>query len=455
MGSMTQNQTENAEKSRTQQAYDAWHEGLRIDGRKFVLAGLLALAVAFGGGGIWAATAPLSGAALAPGVVVATGQNKIVQHLEGGIIEEIMVNEGQQVERGEILLRLSRATAQANVQRLKKQLNIHRAMQARFRAEQAGKTEITFPEALLQQASDADVADIIETQKSEFTARREELSAEIAVLETRTEAYREEISGLEAQRTSQHQQLALIREELEATKNLLDKGLVPKSKHLALQRKTAELTGNLGQLTSRIARTKQTIAETQQQIIHLKKEKLEGAAAQLRDIQTKLLDVEQRLHAADDEIRRVEVRAPIKGVVVKLHHNTRGGVVSPGDPIMELLPISATLLVEARVRPEDIDVVSIGRPVKLRFTSLRQRITPTLPGEVAYVSADILTDEATKKSYYAARIRIDADLSEALGKARISPGMPVEVYVETGKRTALDYMLDPITDSFARSFLEE
>ena len=452
---MPSEQAKNAEVSRTQSAFTGWHRGISISGRKFAVFGLLAAGLAFGGGGMWAATAPLAGAALAPGVVVATGQNRVVQHLEGGIIEMIMVNEGQLVERGEILLRLSRAAAEANVQRLRKQFNIYSAMRARFRAEQAGEADITFPDALLKQSTDAEIADIMETQKSEFAARREELLAETAVLETRTEAYREEISGLEAQRTAQRQQLTLIQEELEATKNLLDKGLAPKTKHLALQRKSAELIGNMGQLTARIARTKQTIAETQQQIIHLKKEKLEGAVAQLRDIQTKLLDVEQRMHAADDEIRRVEVRAPIKGVVVKLHHNTRGGVVSPGDPIVELLPIGASLQVEAQVRPEDIDVVSVGRPAKLRFTSLRQRITPTLPGKVEYISADRLTDEVTKRSYYAARIGIDADLSKALGNVRISPGMPVEVYVETGKRTALEYMLGPITDSFARSFLEE
>lgn len=441
--------------SRTETAFAAWHASLSTGTVKFSVIGILVLLASFGGVGVWAATAPLSGAALASGVVIATGQNKVVQHLEGGIIDDILVKEGEHVEMGQILVRLSRAAAESNLQRLKRQVNINSALQARYRAEQAGAEKITFPKALLDKMSDPEVADIIATQKSEIAARREELQSEISVFERRRDAYGEEIIGSEAQRASQIEQSALIKEEMEATKTLLDKGLVPKSKYLALQRKASELQGNQGQLTSRIARAKQTIAEIEQEIIQLKRQRRSTVLAELRDVQNKLHDAEQQLRAADEVIRRVEIRAPVKSVVVKMHHNTRGGVIAPGEAILELLPVQASLLIEARVRPEDIDVVSAGRPAKLRFTSLRQRVTPTLPGEVEYVSADRLTDPTTNTSYYAARVRINGELPEELGDVVITPGMPVEVYVQTRERTALQYFLGPITDTMSRSFLED
>jgi len=452
---MTKKTADTSGLSRTEAAFATWHTSLSTGSAKLSLFGLLVLIVGFGGVGVWAANAPLSGAALASGVVIATGQNKVVQHLEGGIIEDILVKEGQHVEQGQILLRLSRSAAQSNLQRLKRQVNISRALQARYRAEQEGAEKVTFPKQLLDLVSDPEVADIIATQKSEFAARRDELQSEIVIFERRRDAYAEEIIGTESQRASQKVQLKLIEEEMAATKQLLDQGLAPKSKYLALQRKLAELSGNLGQLTARIARAKQTIAETDQEIVQLKKETRRTLISELRDVQTTLHDAEQQLRAADEVIKRVEIRAPVKSVVVKMHHNTHGGVVAPGEAILELLPVQASLLIEARVRPEDIDVVSAGRPAKLRFTSLRQRVTPTLPGEVEYVSADRLTDAATNTSYYAARVRISGELPKELGAVAITPGMPVEVYVQTRERTALQYFLGPISDTMARSFLED
>lgn len=444
-----------APRSRTETQFEAWHAMLPTDTRKLSLFGLLALLFAFGGGGLWAATAPLAGAALATGVVIATGQNKVVQHLEGGIIEEILVQEGEKVDKGQILIRLSRSSAAANLQRYRGQYDLLRALRARYRAELNGDVEISFPEDLIKKIANPEIAEIIETQKSEFGALRDELESEIAVFEARQAAVEEEIAGLEAQRISQSQQLALIEEELEATKTLLDQGLAQKSKYLALQRKLAELSGNQGQVAARIARAKQTIAETDQEIIKLRKERRRTSITELRDVQGRLADVEQQMNAAEEIVRRIEVRAPVDGVVIKMHHNTQGGVVAPGEAILELLPADASLLVEARVRPEDIDAVHAGRPAKLRFTSLRRRTTPTLPGEVTYVSADRLTDAATNASYYTARIRIDSDLPAELAAVEITPGMPVEVYVETRSRTALQYFIGPITDTFARAFLEE
>lgn len=452
---MSQKASGLVEQSRTETAFNAWHASVAKGSSRLSIVGILVLIVAFGGGGLWAATAPLAGAALATGTVVATGQNQTIQHLEGGIIDEILVKEGQKVKMGQILIRLSRSTATANLRRYKSQHDAYRALRARYRAQLNDDAKITFPKDLLDKDSDPEVAEIIETQKSEFSAMREELQSEITIFEKRRAAYDEEIAGLKAQRSSQSDQFELIQEEMEATKTLLDQGLTPKSKYLALQRKSSELTGNQAQLSARIARAKQNIAETEQEIVQLKKERRRTSISELRDVQSRLTDVQQQMQAAEEVVRRIEVRAPINGVVVKMHHNTHGGVVAPGEPILELLPGDATLLIAARVRPEDIDVVHAGRPAKLRFTSLRQRITPTLPGEVTYVSADRFTDKATNTNYYEARVKIASDLPEEFANIEITPGMPVEVYVETRARTALQYFLGPITDSFARSFLEE
>ena len=338
------------EQSHTEAAFDAWHQTVSKSSGRMSLYGLLFLLIAFGGGGLWAATAPLAGAALATGTVIATGQNKTIQHLEGGIIEEILVKEGEKVETGQILLRLSRAAATANLQRYRGQYDAFLALKARYRAQLSDEDEITFPKELTDKASESAVADIIETQRSEFNALRDELESEISIFEKRKAAYDEEIAGLVAQRASQSEQAKLIAEELEATKELLDQGLAPKTKYLALLRKSSELEGNHGQLTARIARAKQTIAETEQEIVQLKKERRRTAISELRDVQTRLSDVEQQMRAAEEVVRRIEVRAPVKGVVVKMHHNTQGGVVAPGEAILELLPGDATLLIEARVR---------------------------------------------------------------------------------------------------------
>ena len=441
--------------SRTRQAVEGWHGALPKSIKRPIVIGGLTLLFAFGGGGYWAATAPLHSAVIAGGTVIATGQNKVIQHLEGGIIDKILVEEGQVVEAGQELVRLDPTAAQANLQRLLNQLWTLRAMEARFRAEREDKDEVEFPQELLSRLDIPLVAEIVAGQRTEFNARREELESELAIFEKRIDALNEEIVGLASQRKSALAQLALIEEEIAGTEELLKQGLAQKTRLLALQRAAASLDGDQGEFAARIARAKQTIAETERQMIHLRKQRLGEAVEQLRRVQSELTDIEEQIKEAVNVVDRIVIRAPVKGVIVKRNVNTPGGVIRPGDELIELLPLEENLLIEARVRPEDIDTVQQGGRASLRLVAYKQRTAPTLDGVVEYVSADRLYDPQMQITYYLARIRVDRDQVSDLEGIELSPGMPVEVFIQTGERTPLDYMLRPIFDSMTRAFKEE
>jgi HlyD family type I secretion membrane fusion protein len=438
--------------SRTTQSFDAWHRGLTPSARSPVFAGILAIAVFLGGGGFWAATAPLDSAAVAPGVVVVAGQNKVIQHLEGGIVEEILVNEGDAVAAGQVLVRMSKTAAEADHHSLLLQHDELRAVEARLLAERDGHAEITFPADLVGRTDDSGIERIIDGQRNEFAARRESLNSEMSIYEAQILALREEISGLEVQRKSTADQLTLIKEELDDSNKLLAKGLMQKPRVLALERNATELSGNQGELTANIAKAQQNILAAQAQISSVKKDWLEKLIGQLRDIQFKIADIGEKLRAASDVSERTEIRSPVAGIVIKLYINTIGGVIKPGDLLLELLPTEAGLLVEARVKPDDIDIVFPGRSAQLRFPALKARTTPTFTGKVEFVSADRLVDRDNQNAYYLARIRMDAKDIHGL---KLYPGMPAEVFIETGERTVIDYLTEPLTDVIAHSWREQ
>lgn len=438
--------------SRTTRAFDTWHQGLKPSARWPVFIGAFAILLGLGGGGYWAATAPLNSAAVAPGVVVAAGQNKVIQHLEGGIVEEILVSEGATVAAGQILIRMSKTAAEAAHRSLLLQHDELRAVEARLLAERDGRDEIDFSSGLMSREGDAEVARIIDGQRNEFAARRESLKSEASIHEARILALREEIGGLEIQRNSMNDQLTLINEELADSNKLLAQGLMQRPRVLALQRTATELSGNQGELTATIAKAQQNILAAQAQISTLKKDWLEKLIAQLRDVQFKIADVGERLRAASDVAMRTEIRSPVAGIVIKLHVNTSGAVVRPGDLLLELLPTGAGLLIEARVNPDDIDIVFPGRMAQLRFPALRTRTTPTIEGQVEFVSADRLVDRETQQAYYLARVRFDAGHVSGL---KLYPGMPAEVFVAAGERTVLEYLMGPISDVIAHSWREQ
>lgn len=417
------------------------------------MVGGLAVALFVGGGGIWATTAPLSGAVIAPGVIVASGENNTVAHLEGGIIDQLLVHEGDVVNQGQVLIRLSLTAAQANLDRLADQYNTLRAMLARLEAERDGLEGVAFPDDLSTNDNPR-IQGMLKGQISEFKARRDSLTSELAIYQKQIESTKEQIVGFKAQKVSVDQQLDLIQTETADVQQLFDKGLAPKSRLLALKRTAAQLIGVQGDIMAKIAEADQRIAETESRILNAHKDWMEKTVTQLRGVEVEAGDFGERVKAARDVADRIEIKAPVRGVVVKLYFNTPGGVIAPGQPVLELLPIDKALQVEARLNPADINTVAPGGKAQLRFPSLRKRVIPTISGEVVYVSADRLIDKATQLPYYTVRVKPAETLPPEFDQIRLLPGMPVEVFVETGERTFLNYLVGPITETFARAFRE-
>lgn len=414
------------------------------------LAGYAAIAAFVAAFGIWAATAPLSGAAIAPGVVAAAGANIAIQHLEGGIVRTVSAREGDRVAAGQSLLTLDPTRATADLNRLARQLVAHEARAARLLAERGGASAMAAPPA----AADAETLAAWEDQKTEFEARLARFNAEREILNQRVAALEEAVVGLEAQRQAATDQLALVREEIARKKELLDKGLTNRSEYTNLLSAQAELIGQAGSLQSQIASSANQITESRSQIERAITARVEQAGSDLNDVRVRMADIEEQMRAARDVLDRTNVRAPTAGIVVRTLYKAPGAVVRAGEPVVELLPTTEDLLIEARVRPQDIDSVRIGQEARLNFSALNARITPQAPGEVIYLSADRLIDPATQEAYYTARIRIAEDLPPEIRKDRIYPGMPVETFISTGERTFLEYLVQPIRDSFNRAFRE-
>lgn len=431
-----------------------WHDGVSKSIRLPVIVGGVVFVLGICGFGAWAGMAPIDSAVIASGKFIATGQNKIIQHLEGGIVDEILVKEGDSVTRGQPLVRLDDTATKAQLRRLELRRYRFLAMQSRLIAERHGYDKIALPEALGKEPPDPEVAAMVERQRTEFDARRDELKSETEILQRRIAAIREEITGIGAQRHASSTQLTMINQEIVGQEKLFEKGLARLTSLLALRRSKAKLEGERGELIAKIARSKERITETESQIVHLRSKQVEEVVAELRKVETDLDDVEEQIKAARDVLDRLQVKAPVRGIVVKLAHHTRGGIVGPGQEILELLPVEEKLLVEAFIRPIDIDVVQKDDIAELRMTALDQRTTPTIPGRVSYVSADTVEGKRPEEIFYISRIVIDETEAEKIADFNPAPGMPVEVYIKTGEQTFLEYLARPILDSLSRAFRE-
>ncbi|WP_421854317.1 HlyD family type I secretion periplasmic adaptor subunit [Oricola sp.] len=421
------------------------------------ITGFLVLIVAVFGFGAWAGTAPIDGAVVAPGTFVATGQNKHVQHLEGGVIDEILVREGDVVEPGQTMIRLDETAPKAQLRRLVLRLFGLKAMEARLHAAAELKEEIAFADDLTATTTDPDIHEIIGVQRVTFQTRRDTLTSQIEVHQRGIAALRERINGYQAQFNAIGDQLEYVAEEMEAKNELLRKGHLKKPEILALQRAQAKLEGEAGRLRAEIGDAKEQIARTERLIAHEKKVYVQEAVDQLQGVEGELQDVRQRIRSAQNVLDRVDIIAPVKGVVVALRYHTSGGVIEPGKDILELLPIGDELIIEAEVRPQDIENVKKGQEAVVRLSALSQRVTPMIPGEVIYVSADTLADERrgalSREDVYVARIRLDSAMAGELN-FHPTPGMPTEVYIRTGERTFLTYLLQPVVNSMSRAFRE-
>lgn len=411
------------------------------------------LVVGFLAGG-WAAFVPLAGAVVVPGNLVVQSNVKTVQHPTGGVVAEIAVQNGQRVSRGDLLVRLDATQAQASLQVISKQLDEARARIARLVAERDGLAQIAVPGELADRAGEDVIKALLTSEQSLFTARGNARRSQIDVFQSRISQLGEQIAGLDAQVEAKTKQLDLIAGELSGVQELYDKHLVPLARLTALQRESARIEGERGQLTSSIAETRSRIGEAQLQILKLEHDFRSDVVKELGENQGKEAELVERSTAARDVLDRIEVRAPTSGVIQQLSVHSIGGVVRAGDTIMEIVPDLDDLQIEARLPPNDIDQVRMGQSAFVRFSAFNQRVTPQVSGTVSYVSPDTSHDQQTNTPYFTVRVSLPEDERRRLAGLQLVPGMPAEVFMQTGSRTMMSYLLKPIADQMRRAFVE-
>jgi HlyD family secretion protein len=430
-------------------------DALRASTRGPVLAGIVVTALlitAFGG---WASTAPLAAGAVAPGVISPDGSRKTIQHLEGGIISEIMVRDGDVVEVGAPLVILEDTRARAAYEMQLKQYQGLRAAEARLTTERLGRDGIDFPQDLLAASGEAEVREILEVQRQLFATRREALVLRKQVLQQRIRQVRDQIRGLEAQLASSVQRLEIVEDELAGKEILFEKALIPKPQVLAVRRAREEIAGDRGEYQAAIAQSQQKIGETELELVALDAERADEVATEIDRVRGELATLREQLRASEDTLKRTVITAPVSGTVVGLRMKTQGGVIQQGEPILDIVPAEDDLLIDARVAPIDIDVVHPGLLAQVHLSAFRSRNLPQIEGKVRSVSADSIRDEKTGMSYYLARVEVDRESLSGLGMdVQLVPGMPAEVLIVTGERTLTDYLLEPLRDVFRRSLRE-
>ncbi len=422
--------------------------------RKFQVFGLVVLLLLTGGMGGWAAYASVAGAVVASAQVVVESNSKKVQHLEGGIVADIKVRNGDLVKAGDVILRLDDTETRAGLGIINAQLHELLARLARLEAERDQADDLTFAKDLLAQESDPEISKIMLGQKKLFESRRDAKASKKNQLSQRVEQLGEEIRGLEAQRTAKEEQARLIKLELADLNKLLEKKLVPISRVLALQREAAKLEGERGQLIADAARAKGRIGETKLAILQVDQDARTEVLTELRDGQAKVAELLERRLAAQSRLKRVELTAPRGGYVHDLQVHTVGGVIAAGEQVMMIVPEKDSLMVRAKVNPQDIDNVKIGQETVVRFPSFNARVTPELRATVEGVSADLTSENPQEPPYYAVRVRLNEGEIDKLGDQQLKPGMPAEAFIQTPERTVLSYLLRPFTDQIMRAFRE-
>ena len=414
--------------------------------------GLYIFFLIFGLFGFWSAFAPLDGAAFAPGTVTVKSYNKVVQHLEGGIVAEILVQDGDVVEAGQPLLELDDTQARTSLEIINSQYVALKMREARLISERDGASEVDYPTALAM--STANAAQEMGAQNQLFEARRDSNEGRMQILEQRVNQLQNQVRGMEALQTTKESLAQSFSEELEDTQKLLDQGFSEKTRLREAERSFASFSGEAAELSANIAATRVQIGETELQILQLKSDFHSEVVSELSEVQTSLKDASERRTALQDVVSRTTITAPDAGVVNGMQVHTVGGVISAGSPIAEIVPGNDELVIQANVSPVDIDRVSEGQEARIRFSTFGSR-APTFFGTLISLSADALADESTGASFYLARIELNADSREELENLVLLPGMPAEVFINTGSRTFLQYLFKPLSNTVARSFNED
>jgi HlyD family secretion protein len=422
--------------------------------RRHALTGIAAIAVLAGGLGSWAMTTELSGAVIASGVLVVDTNVKKVQHPTGGVVGELRVRNGDRVNAGDVVIRLDDTMTRANLAIVVKGLDELAARQARLEAERDDDEKIDFAAELLARKNNPDVARVLGGEQILFDLRRKARLGQKAQLRERVAQLQDEIIGLAGQADAKKREIELIQRELEGVRDLWSKKLVPISRLTALEREATRLDGERQQYISAVAQAKGKTAEIKLQMIQIDQDLRSEVAKELREIQAKSAELVERKVAAEDQLMRVEVRAPQRGIVHQSAVHTIGGVVTASEPLMLIVPEADELTVEAKLPPQNIDQLSVGQRAVLRFSAFNQSTTPEINGVVTTISADITQDQKTGASYYLVRISMSADEIARLNDLKLVAGMPVEAFIQTSDRTVMSYLVKPLHDQVVKAFRE-
>lgn len=419
---------------------------------------LAALAVSFllvGGVGVWAATAKLSGAVVASGHLVVDSYVKKVQHPTGGVVGEILVNEGDHVGAGQVVMRLDATQTRANLAIVSRRLDELSARRARLEAERDDQQVLTFPQSLVDRRSDLDVAAAMQSETRLFQSRKTFREGQKAQLNERIAQFRHEIEGLKAQEVAYDQGLSVLQAEIGSQRGLRDQGVVSVQRLNSLETQAATFGGERGEKIAYQAQAAGRVSETRLQIIQIDQELKTEVGRELREIEGQMGEFAERKVAAQDQLMRVDIVAPQAGVVHQMAVHTVGGVVTPADPIMMIVPEGDDLALEVQIAPKDIDQLQLGQEALLRMSSFNQRVTPEVNGHIVRIAPDLTVDQRTGQSYYLVRLVVNDVERAKLGGLALLPGMPAEAFIRTSERTALSYILKPLTDQITRAFREE
>jgi HlyD family secretion protein len=426
-----------------------------LSARTSVIVGSVTAALLVLGFGVWSVASEIAGAVVASGQIEVSQNRQVVQHPDGGVVAEIAVKEAQPVKAGDLLIRLDGALVKSELAIVEGQLFEVMARSARLEAERNDAPAPEFSGELAELAKTRpEVADLIEGQRSLFTARRESVLKQSEQLQKRAAQIASQIEGVDAQVAALSQQLDLIEQELTDQRTLLEKGLAQSSRVLALEREASRLQGSVGELQASRAQAEGRATEVELEVLRLAAVRREEANTQLRDIGARVLELAERRRSLSEQIARLEIRAPVSGTVLGLVVSTPQSVIRPAEPLLYLIPQDRPLIITAQVQTIDVDQVFVGQKVRLMFPAFSARTTPELNGHVVTVSADVLVDERAQMAYYKAEIALDPGEIDRLEGLTLIPGMPVETFIQTGARSPMAYLLKPFTDYFAAAFRE-
>lgn len=429
--------------------------GVATSTKRAMVVGFSAIAITFGGFGIWSTTVPISGGVVANGQVIVASKRKMVQHPTGGVVRALHVEDGSVVKQGEVLVELEDADALERYARTRDSFFLALATESRLMAEALDQQEMQAPAELTKAAAtNPTVKAMMDGQHKLFDVRRVEMRGQLSIIEEQHEQLKDELNGLNAERTSATRQIGLTKEELATVEDLFEKGYTTRTRVFSLRREMTQLSGSAGRIAANTARTRSALMENELKLAQARNQIMTAVNGELRETQAKVPTLREQYHAAKKAYDSMTIRAPVAGTVMASRLNTLGSVVRAGDTILEIVPADDRLMVEVQLRPNDVDSVKVGLQTEIKLTGINQRTAVPIYGKVTHVSADAMQDSRTNATYFIAHVDVPESEIERLKGVHVQPGMPAAVMIKTGDRTALAYLTQPLTDSINRAWRE-